>query len=49
VPARKKAGLDDLRFHDLRHTAASKIVMGSGTLYDAAEVSAFSKVRDSGG
>lgn len=35
--ARKAAKLGDLRFHDLRHTAASRIVMAGGTLYDAAQ------------
>lgn len=32
--AKKRAGLPDLHFHDLRHTAASRIVMAGGTLYD---------------
>lgn len=35
--ARKRAGLEDVRFHDLRHTAASRIVMGGGTLYDVTQ------------
>ena len=32
--AKKRAGLSDVHFHDLRHTAASRIVMAGGTLYD---------------
>ena len=33
----KRAGLNGVRFHDLRHTAASRIVMAGGTLYDVKE------------
>ncbi len=33
----KRAGLNGVRFHDLRHTAASRIVMAGGTLYDVQE------------
>ncbi len=33
----RRAGLNGLRFHDLRHTAASRIVMAGGTLYDVKE------------
>ena len=34
----KRAGLEDFRFHDLRHTAASYMAMGGASLAEIAEV-----------
>lgn len=36
--AAKKAGLDDFRFHDLRHSAASYLAMNGASLAEIAEV-----------
>ena len=36
--ARKNAGLEDVRFHDLRHTFASRLVQGGVPLYDVMQM-----------
>lgn len=36
--ARKAAGLDDVRFHDLRHTFASRLVQAGVPLYDVGQL-----------
>ena len=36
--AREAAGLEDFRFHDLRHTAASYLLMQGATLGELSEV-----------
>jgi integrase len=36
--ARAEAGLDDFRFHDLRHSAASYLAMSGATLMDIAAI-----------
>jgi integrase len=36
--ALKRAGVEDFRFHDLRHTFASQLIMRGGTLKDVQEV-----------
>lgn len=38
VTARKKAHIDDFRFHDLRHSAASYLAMDGASITDIAEV-----------
>lgn len=36
--ARERAGLEDFRFHDLRHTAASYLAMSGASLLEIAEI-----------
>jgi site-specific recombinase XerD len=43
--ARKKAGLDDLRIHDLRHSFASAMVNSGMTLYDVKEILGHANIK----
>jgi integrase len=43
--ARKKAGLDDLRMHDLRHIFASAMVNSGMTLYDVNEILGHANIK----
>ena len=43
--ARKKAGLDDLRMHDLRHSFASAMVNSGMTLYDVKEILGHANIK----
>ena len=36
--ARKRAGIDDFRWHDLRHSAASYLAMNGASLAEIAEI-----------
>jgi integrase len=43
--ARKKAGLEDLRMHDLRHSFASAMVNSGMTLYDVKEILGHANIK----
>lgn len=43
--ARRRAGLEDFHFHDLRHTAASYLAMSGATLLEIAEILGHKSVR----
>jgi site-specific recombinase XerD len=43
--ARKKAGLDNLRIHDLRHSFASAMVNSGMTLYDVKEILGHANIK----
>jgi integrase len=37
-PALKRAGIENFHFHDLRHTFASRFMMGGGDLYSLSKL-----------
>ncbi len=43
--ARDRAGLQDVRFHDLRHTFASRLVQGGVPLYDVMELMGYKSLE----
>ncbi|MDD5434574.1 MAG: tyrosine-type recombinase/integrase [Nitrospira sp.] len=43
--ARKKAGLEDVRFHDLRHTFATRLVQAGVDLYTVAKILGHKDIR----
>ena len=45
--AKASAGIENLRFHDLRHDAASQLVMNGATLHEVAEVLGHRSVQTS--
>ncbi len=43
--ARKKANIDDLRFHDLRHTAATRMVEAGGNIVAVSKILGHADLR----
>ena len=43
--ARKRAGLEDLRIHDLRHSFASFLINGGRTIYEVGELLGHTQVK----
>ena len=41
----ERAGIEDFRFHDLRHTFASRYMMNGGDLYELAKILGHSNIK----